>query len=78
MLLILVSACCHNARQLFEEVRENYVKLGQLIPKDEYYRYHDHWKFVTQRLAFLIALTIYLEVGILVSRDTVAEILGGK
>lgn len=31
---------------------------------------------MTQRIVFLIALTIYLEAGFLVSRETAAEILG--
>lgn len=69
--------CCQRARTLFEAAQQGYAKLAKLIPKDEYYKYHDHWRFVTQRLSFLIALTIFLEVGILVSRETVAEILGG-
>ncbi|GLV39685.1 translin [Carabus blaptoides fortunei] len=67
---------CLKARALFEEVRSGYAKLANVVPIDQYYRYNDHWRFVTQRLVFLIALTIYLEVGILVSRETVAEILG--
>ncbi|XP_044738662.1 translin [Chrysoperla carnea] len=69
---------CLKARKYFDEVRVNYIKLASVVPQDQYYRFHDQWKFVTQRLAFLIALTIYLEVGILVSRETVAEILGVK
>lgn len=74
----LASSCCGDARKLFDEVREGYAKLAKIVPKDEYYRYNDHWRYVTQRLSFLIALTIYLEVGMLVSRETVAGILGGK
>lgn len=33
---------------------------------------------MTQRIVFLIALTIYLEKGFLVTRDTAADILGCK
>lgn len=47
------------------------------MPAGQYYRYNDHWRYVTQRLCFLAALTVYLEAGFLVSKDTVAEILGG-
>lgn len=76
--MILVSSSCLKARQLFEEVRENYKKLSAIVPSGQYYRFNDHWRYVTQRLCFLAALTIFLEVGILVSINTVAEILGGK
>lgn len=78
IVVILVSSCCLQARELFKEVEEQYKKLAKVIPKDEYYRYNDHWKFVTQRLSFLAALTIFLEVGTLVDHKTVAEILGGN
>uniref|UniRef100_A0A224YPR6 Translin n=1 Tax=Rhipicephalus zambeziensis TaxID=60191 RepID=A0A224YPR6_9ACAR len=39
-------------------------------------RFHDHWRFVTQRLCFLAALTIYLEEERLVQREQVADLLG--
>lgn len=54
-----------------------YKKLAEVVPAAQYYRYNDHWRFVTQRLCFLASLLIFLEVGTLVSKDTVAEILGG-
>jgi len=73
-----ISASCLKARQLFEEVRANYQKLATIIPAGQYYRFNDHWRYVTQRLCFLAALTVYLEVGILVSINTVAEIIGVK
>ncbi|KAL3219179.1 hypothetical protein MRX96_030628 [Rhipicephalus microplus] len=38
--------------------------------------FHDHWRFVTQRLCFLAALTIYLEEERLVQREQVADLLG--
>lgn len=76
--LVSVSAGCQKAREQFEICRKLYEKLANIVPKGQYYRYNDHWSYLTQRLAFLIALTIFLEVGILVQRDTVAEILGCK
>lgn len=54
------------------------MKLAAIIPAGQYYKYSDHWHFLTQRIVFLIALTVYLEAGFLVSRETVAEILGRK
>ncbi|GJQ87857.1 putative sequence-specific DNA binding protein [Trypoxylus dichotomus] len=76
--LHLISSSCLKAREQFEKVREAYGRLGVLIPVGQYYRYNDHWKFVTQRLCFLAALVVFLEVSILISRDTAAEILGVK
>uniref|UniRef100_A0A182QKR4 Translin n=1 Tax=Anopheles farauti TaxID=69004 RepID=A0A182QKR4_9DIPT len=71
-----VPAACAKARTFFETCREGYGKLAALIPAGQYYRFHDHWHYMTQRIVFLIALTIYLEKGFLVARETVAEILG--
>lgn len=74
----LVPASCQRSRTLFGNIKEGYKKLAEKIPADQYYRYHDHWRFVTQRAAFLASLTIYLESGQLASRETVAEMIGGK
>ncbi|XP_035735698.1 translin-like [Vespa mandarinia] len=75
---IIVSQYCAKARELFEDVRNQYAKLAEVVPKDQYYRFNDQWRFVTQRLCFLASLTVYLEVKILVTKETVAEILGIK
>lgn len=77
MWFILVPPSCLKARNVFEKIRAGYEKLANVVPKTQYYRYHDHWRYVTQRLCFLAGLIIYLEVGTLVSKDTAAEILGG-
>ncbi|XP_015513509.1 translin isoform X1 [Neodiprion pinetum] len=74
----IVSEHCTKARCLFEDVRKGYAKLAAVVPENQYYRFHEHWRFVTQRLCFLASLTIYLEVKILVHKDTVAELLGVK
>lgn len=76
VLVILVMSACQLAREQFEICRVHYEKLAELIPAGQYYRYHDSWSFLTQKVVFLIALTIFLEAGFLVERDTVAEILG--
>lgn len=76
MASLVVSDGCLKARSKFEGVREHYHKLNQLIPRGQYYRYNDHWRFVTIRLSFLAALVVFLEVGLLVSRETVAQIIG--
>ncbi|XP_015588315.1 translin [Cephus cinctus] len=73
---IIVSQYCKKARELFGDVRQHYGKLATVVTPDQYYRFHDQWRFVTQRLCFLASLMIYLEMKILVSKQTVAEILG--
>lgn len=67
---------CLKARELFEQVRCGFKNLDKIIPKGQYYRYNDHWKFATQRLCFLAALVVFLEKGILIQRETTAQILG--
>ncbi|XP_026316312.1 translin [Hyposmocoma kahamanoa] len=71
-----VSAACTRARELFEKAHDGYGRLKNVVPSTDYYKYQDHWRFITQRYCFLIALTIWLEKGILVMHATVAEILG--
>jgi hypothetical protein len=74
--LTSVGIACLAARKNFEICNENYKKLALLIPRGEYYRFCDHWNFITQKLVFLISLVIFLEKNFLVSRETCAEILG--
>lgn len=74
----IVSQYCSKARGLFGNIRTNYGKLAQIVPRDQYYRYHDQWRVVTQKLCFLAALIVYLEVKVLVTKDTVAEFIGVK
>lgn len=73
----VVSSGCLKAREHLEVCRGLYEKIAKLV-NGQYYRYNDHWQFLTQRLVFLIALTIFLEKGFLVERDVVADILGCK
>lgn len=74
----VISQYCAKARDIFEEVRKQYARLAEVVPKDQYYRFHDQWRFVTQRLCFLASLVVYLEVKVLVTKETVASILGGN
>ncbi|KAJ2938345.1 hypothetical protein O0L34_g13267 [Tuta absoluta] len=71
-----VPQACLRARELFEKAKEGYARLREVVPSTDYYKYQDHWRFMTQRYCYLISLTIWLEKGFLVSLDTVAEILG--
>nr|CAD7569649.1 unnamed protein product [Timema californicum] len=73
-----VSGICKQARNLLVPIQEGYAKLSEKIAHQMYYRYHDHWRFGTQRLTFLVALIIYLETGKLANREEVAVALGIK
>ncbi|XP_076241437.1 translin [Calliopsis andreniformis] len=73
---IIVSEYCTNARILFEDVRKNYARLTEVLPKGQYYRFHEQWRSVTQKLCFLASLIIYLEINILATHEAVAEMLG--
>lgn len=72
----LTPDACLRVRKKLSVVRDEYDKLKDAVPKDQYYRFHDHWRFVTQRLSFLVALTEYLETGKLVSHEGVCSELG--
>jgi len=76
--IISVLICCEKARGFFGSVREKYAELASIIPPNQFYHYHDLWRFVNQRLTFLIALTLFLETGKLATVEQVAEILGCK
>uniref|UniRef100_A0A8C0B4A8 Translin n=1 Tax=Buteo japonicus TaxID=224669 RepID=A0A8C0B4A8_9AVES len=67
---------CQKAREHFATVRTQLESLKTKFPADQYYRFHEHWRFVLQRLVFLAAFVVYLESETLVTREAVAEILG--
>ncbi|CAH4029541.1 translin [Pieris brassicae] len=71
-----ISAACLKARELFEKANTGYSKLKEVVPSGDYYKYHDHWRYMTQRYCYLISLTIWLEKGILATHETVASVLG--
>lgn len=71
-----VPSLCQEARGKFSAVKELYAKLCDIVPKDEFFRYHEHWRFVTQRLVFSAALVVFLETGQLIERDAAGEFLG--
>uniref|UniRef100_A0A023GGP7 Translin n=1 Tax=Amblyomma triste TaxID=251400 RepID=A0A023GGP7_AMBTT len=67
---------CAKSKAQFATVREQYQVLKSKVPEGQYYRFHDHWRYLTQRLCFLVALTVYLEEERLVEREQVADMLG--
>lgn len=68
---------CAQARTIFEKIRVDFERLAKIIPDKQYYRYNDMWRHLIQRLCFLAALIVYLEVGVLINKKTAAEIIGG-
>ncbi|KAM9804549.1 translin [Neosynchiropus ocellatus] len=66
---------CSKARELFCAVRTQISELKTKFPSEQYYRFHEHWRFVLQRLVFLAAFVVYLETETLVKREQVAQIL---
>ena len=42
------------------------------------FRFHDHWKFIMQRLSYLAALICYLQTEKLITREETAQMLGGN
>ncbi|CAD5125732.1 DgyrCDS13941 [Dimorphilus gyrociliatus] len=66
------------AREMFTTVRKYYEELASKIPSEQYYKYHDHWRFVTQRICFLAAFTTFIQDGRLISKSEVAEMLNVK
>ncbi|KAJ1519518.1 hypothetical protein ONE63_004800 [Megalurothrips usitatus] len=71
-----IPECCVQARKLFLDVKTGFSKLAAIVPGDQYYRFHDHWRFSAQRLAFLASLIVYLEEGKMAMIDEVAEMIG--
>uniref|UniRef100_A0A8V0ZLY9 Translin n=1 Tax=Gallus gallus TaxID=9031 RepID=A0A8V0ZLY9_CHICK len=64
---------CQKAREHFGTVRTQMESLKTKFPADQF---HEHWRFVLQRLVFLASFVVYLETETLVTREAVAEILG--
>uniref|UniRef100_A0A0C9R0J6 Translin n=1 Tax=Fopius arisanus TaxID=64838 RepID=A0A0C9R0J6_9HYME len=71
-----IDGACQAARKQIASCAGVYKQLSEIIPHGQYYRYSDHWTYITQRLVFLIAMVVYLEAGFLVKRETAAEMLG--
>ncbi|XP_053621113.1 translin [Plodia interpunctella] len=71
-----IGKACLRSRELFAQAKEKYQVLKETVPPTGYYKYHDHWRGMTQRYSHLAALTVWLEKGFLVSHETVAQILG--
>lgn len=70
-----INLVCQNVRKKLPDVIQHLALLGEKIPAGQYYRFHDHWKFVLQRLVFLVSLINYLEKEELMPRTEAATLL---
>ncbi|XP_065353876.1 translin isoform X2 [Cloeon dipterum] len=73
-----VLKCCNSSRASFATCQTHYAQLAALVPVNQFYHFNDMWRFATQKLAFLVSLTVFLETGKLASFEEVAESLGLK
>ncbi|KAL3837592.1 hypothetical protein ACJMK2_022939 [Sinanodonta woodiana] len=67
---------CQSVSPMFHVIQEKMRSLAELVPANQYYRFNDIWRFVVQRLAFLAAFLTYLQSETLISRTTVATMIG--
>ncbi|XP_064597726.1 translin-like [Liolophura sinensis] len=74
--LLNLQPLCGEVNAKFKTVQEKFKALADKIPQGQYYRFHDHWRFVVQRLSFLASFVIYLSAEKLASREEVANSLG--
>lgn len=71
-----IRTTCDRCKVILKDVKKSYEDLSQLVVSGLYYKFYDHWKLVTQKLCFVIALIHYLETGNLETRTEVASTLG--
>ncbi|XP_062514878.1 translin-like [Corticium candelabrum] len=67
---------CVKSREKFVTIQKHYAELQSKVPPTQYYRYHDHWRTVTQNVAFSAAFLVYLESEKLIAREELATLLG--
>ncbi|XP_073980924.1 translin [Rhodnius prolixus] len=66
------------SKTLLSDASKRFVELSTIIPNGEYYKYHDHWRWVAQKLVFDIALIQFLQDGELATKEFVASQLNLK
>jgi len=73
-----VKELCEKTEPGFKTINEQFEKLSAKVPQNQYYRFHDHWKFVMQKCCLLSAFVTYLQTEELVTREVTAARLGVK
>ncbi|XP_040214215.1 translin isoform X2 [Rana temporaria] len=71
-----IPAMSLKVREHFGTVQTQLKELATKFSCEQYYRFHDQWRFVLQRLVFQAAFLVYLESEQLVTREAVCTILG--
>jgi len=71
-----IGELCGKATVLLAKAKDQFSKLVEKIPRNQYFRFNDHWRFVMQRYAFLCTLVRFLETEKLAFHSDVAGLLG--
>ena len=75
---MVVNEVCEKAKATFSRATSQFANLASKIPQNQYYRFNDHWRYVSQRFAFLATLLFFLESEKLAFHEDVAGVLGGE
>lgn len=59
-------------------IRDILSKIKDQVQRQDYYRYHDHWKMGVQNAVFLLGMVEFLEKEQLISREEAADALALK
>ncbi|GAU94725.1 hypothetical protein RvY_06448 [Ramazzottius varieornatus] len=64
------------ANTRFRDVKKSFDLLAAKVPADQYYVFHEHWKFTMHKLVFAAALISFIEHGKLATLSEVAATIG--
>lgn len=67
---------CTRARQFLPQIQSKLKESTAFFPPTEYYRYHELWWGIMQRLSCLSGLIVFLESGKFATREDVAAMIG--
>lgn len=74
--LAKIPEICSELRTQITVVRDILSEIKSRVPRQDYYRYHDHWKFCVQNAVFLFGMVEFLEKEQLITREEAAAALG--
>jgi predicted translin family RNA/ssDNA-binding protein len=72
------SLCAESRQFLQTQVNPLWQEVEIKVPKGDYFKYNDIWRFLAQRFAGSCALIYYLETEELGNHQTIAEMIGLK
>jgi hypothetical protein len=70
-------AILQHTREMFINVKLQFVRLEGLVPVAQFYRFNGMWKFAVQQSVFLAAFLVYLESSTLLSASEFLELTSG-